>query len=114
LELDQPAYLFTAAVVKLWHTVDGLFMCVCRVRKVSGHHVTHLCILSWEFITTLDYEWSVIQGRRPYRWTIWVSIVNLGLMQPTAEPQTDVIPATGSLPDARGHTFGSDREHDWL
>ena len=20
----------------------------------------------------LDYEWSVIQGRRPYRWTIWV------------------------------------------
>ena len=21
---------------------------------------------------TLDYEWSVIRGRRPYRWTIWV------------------------------------------
>src|SRR5712675_35156 len=27
---------------------------------------------SWEFFTTLDYEWSVIQGSRPYRWTIWV------------------------------------------
>jgi len=39
-------------VVKLWHTIDGLFI--------------------WEFFTTLDYEWSIIQGRRPYRWTIWI------------------------------------------
>jgi hypothetical protein len=29
-------------------------------------------ISSWEFFTTLDYEWSIIRGRRPYRWTIWV------------------------------------------
>ncbi|KAH9970478.1 hypothetical protein BJV74DRAFT_990521 [Russula compacta] len=27
---------------------------------------------SWEFFTTLDYEWSVIRGHRPYRWTIWI------------------------------------------
>jgi len=26
----------------------------------------------WEFFTTLDYEWSVICGYRPYRWTIWI------------------------------------------
>ncbi|KAH9962351.1 hypothetical protein BC827DRAFT_1383519 [Russula dissimulans] len=26
----------------------------------------------WELITHLDYEWSVVQGHRPYRWTIWV------------------------------------------
>ena len=31
-------------------------------------------IFSWEFVTTLDYEWSVIRGHRPFRWTIWVSI----------------------------------------
>jgi len=29
-------------------------------------------IFSWEFFTTLDYEWSVIRRHRPYRWTIWV------------------------------------------
>jgi hypothetical protein len=29
-------------------------------------------ISSWEFVTTLGYEWSVIRGRRPYRWTIVV------------------------------------------
>jgi len=39
-------------LVKLWHTFCGLYI--------------------WEFITTLGYEWSVIRGRRPYRWTIWV------------------------------------------
>jgi hypothetical protein len=27
---------------------------------------------SWEFFTTLDFEWSIIRGRRPYRWTILV------------------------------------------
>ncbi|KAH9981975.1 hypothetical protein BJV74DRAFT_797688 [Russula compacta] len=28
--------------------------------------------LIWEFVTTLDYEWSVIRGHRPYRWSIWI------------------------------------------
>ncbi|KAH9974565.1 hypothetical protein BGW80DRAFT_1301245 [Lactifluus volemus] len=27
-------------------------------------------IFLWEFFTTLDLEWSVIRGNRPYRWTI--------------------------------------------
>jgi hypothetical protein len=40
------------ALVKFWHALDGLYI--------------------WEFVTTLDYEWSVIQKRRPYRWTIWL------------------------------------------
>ncbi|KAI0279383.1 hypothetical protein BGY98DRAFT_1096206 [Russula aff. rugulosa BPL654] len=26
----------------------------------------------WEFIITLDYEWRVIRGRLPCRWTTWV------------------------------------------
>ncbi|KAN0118812.1 hypothetical protein V8E52_004923 [Russula decolorans] len=42
----------SAALVHLHHVVDGLFI--------------------WEFFTTLDYEWDVIRGRRPYRWTIWI------------------------------------------
>jgi hypothetical protein len=28
--------------------------------------------LSWEFMTTLDYEWNIIQERIRFRWTIWV------------------------------------------
>ncbi|KAH9988694.1 hypothetical protein BJV77DRAFT_730093 [Russula vinacea] len=40
------------ATSKFWHVVNGLFI--------------------WEFLTTLDFEWSIIQGRRRYRWTIWI------------------------------------------
>ncbi|KAH9984722.1 hypothetical protein BJV77DRAFT_164879 [Russula vinacea] len=43
-------------VVKLWHLTDGVFI--------------------WEFLSNLDYEWDVIRGRRPYRWTIWVYSVS--------------------------------------
>jgi len=39
-------------LVKFWHVLSGLYI--------------------WEFVTTLDFEWSVIRGRRPYRWTIWI------------------------------------------
>jgi len=37
---------------------------------------------SWEFFTTLDYEWRVFRGRSPYRWTIWIYSVTrvAGLM----------------------------------
>ena len=37
-------------------------------------------ISRWEFVITLDYEWSVIQGHRPFRWTIWVRINVLFLL----------------------------------
>ncbi|KAH9985895.1 hypothetical protein BJV74DRAFT_886143 [Russula compacta] len=40
------------AVKGLWHTISGIYI--------------------WEFITALDYEWNIIRGRRPYRWTIWL------------------------------------------
>jgi len=38
--------------LKLWHATGGLYI--------------------WEFFTTLDYEWGVLRGRHPYRWTIWI------------------------------------------
>ena len=34
---------------------------------------------SWEFVTGLEYEWSVIRGHRPCLWTTWVcSLLLLG------------------------------------
>ena len=44
--------------------------------------LTNLCLTtinsalpsSWEVVTTLDFEWDAIRGRRPYRWTMWVRI----------------------------------------
>ncbi|KAH9954841.1 hypothetical protein BC827DRAFT_920836 [Russula dissimulans] len=44
--------VYTPAVVNFWHVISGLYI--------------------WEFFTTLELEWSVIRGRRKYRWTIWI------------------------------------------
>ncbi|KAH9985083.1 hypothetical protein BJV77DRAFT_139391 [Russula vinacea] len=53
-EFDNPAVSAQTlwGIVKLWHTINGLYL--------------------WEFFTTLDYEWRVIRGYLPYRWTIWI------------------------------------------
>ncbi|KAI9511309.1 hypothetical protein F5148DRAFT_355582 [Russula earlei] len=73
---NNPAVIAQDFFGKLFLTVNGLYI--------------------WEFFTTLDYEWSVIQQRRPYRWTIWlysltrlatlmavvVSLINLDVTSP--------------------------------
>ena len=44
---------------------------------LNSHNIFNnnpVLITSWEFVTTLDYEWSVIRRHRPFRWTIWVRI----------------------------------------
>ena len=38
------------------------------IYTIMTRHSTY----SWEFITTLYYEWSIIRGRRSHNWTIWV------------------------------------------
>ncbi|KAI9458814.1 hypothetical protein F5148DRAFT_314819 [Russula earlei] len=49
------------AAEKLWEVANGIYV--------------------WEFLTSLDYEWSVIRGRRPFRWTILVySFARLSLL----------------------------------
>lgn len=67
---------------------------------------------SWEFFINLDYEWSVIRGRRPYRWTIWVCndmryyLVSL----PKSDPGTDLHLLLAILPYACGSPVGNDLE----
>jgi len=67
----------TVVFVKLYHVVGGLYMCVYLVAplsdRLSNNTLRAWLDPSWEFVTTLDYEWNVIQGRRRYRHTIWVS-----------------------------------------
>ncbi|KAI0043858.1 hypothetical protein FA95DRAFT_336458 [Auriscalpium vulgare] len=43
------------AVIKLDHALGGLYL--------------------WEFVSTFDYEWSIITGKRSYSWTIYVYLV---------------------------------------
>ena len=41
-------------------------------------------VSSWEFVTTLEYEWSVIRRHRTFRWTIFVSVFLLNFCCPGA------------------------------
>jgi hypothetical protein len=47
-----------------------LFVCCLPFTGCSSDVIALL--VRWEFFTTMDFEWNVIRGRRPYRWTIWV------------------------------------------
>ncbi|KAI0000195.1 hypothetical protein BJV74DRAFT_147471 [Russula compacta] len=39
--------------------------------------IMHVCagIFIWEFLTTLDFEWEVYTGKRPWRWSFIVYVV---------------------------------------
>ena len=50
-----------------WYLPVGLLIPLSTCRS----HLTNPT-RSWEFFTNLDYEFGIIRGRRPYRWTIWV------------------------------------------
>jgi hypothetical protein len=67
----------------------------------------NLPLLSWEFFTTLDFEWSVIRGNRPYRWTIWVRADGVSLKFPQTLT-TDLSPSLDLLPDAHSYFDFSD------
>jgi hypothetical protein len=62
------------AVIKLGHTIAGVFMFVFFI----DHWKACVLILSWndtswEILITAGFELDVLRGKRPYRWTIWVS-----------------------------------------
>jgi hypothetical protein len=71
-----------------------------------------LSISSWEFVTTLDYEWNVFRGYRQYLWTIWVSSsrdsdASLLIRVAHEEPHTDhLLLDIGLFTDAPGHAYG--------
>ncbi|KAI0045909.1 hypothetical protein FA95DRAFT_81333 [Auriscalpium vulgare] len=49
------------AFIKFLHLIDGIYI--------------------WEYFMSLEYEWSVLTGKRPYRWTIWIySITRFGTL----------------------------------
>jgi len=54
IDFHDPAVVLlnSFALEKLNHAVNGLYI--------------------WEFFTSLYYEWRVIRGHQPYRWTIWI------------------------------------------
>jgi hypothetical protein len=63
----------TVVLDRVWSLLSGIYL---RVLTFSFLRITRseTFLSSWEFFTTLDYEWRVIRGRLPDRHAIWVSI----------------------------------------
>jgi hypothetical protein len=80
--------------------------------QVSGHSTTYITNLttSWEYLTTLEYEWSVIRGHRHYRWTIWVCINMRFTLVLIVTPETNLLNrrSTDLLPCTDGRPFFRD------
>jgi hypothetical protein len=52
------------------HFCGAVYVSLCMSR---GSHLTHFRD-RWEFLTTLDFEWQVYTGRRPWKWPYFVYI----------------------------------------
>lgn len=67
-------------LVKIVHVFSGIYLCVstCCILSVSLTTPCH----RWEFFTTLDFEWEVFTGKRPWRWSfvVYLAARLLGLM----------------------------------
>lgn len=46
--------------------------CECSLRRCA--HFRLIAWDRWEFVTTLDFEWEVYTGRRPWRWSFIVYV----------------------------------------
>jgi len=88
-----------------WYLSVGLFCCI-DLSRFRGPTPTY----SWEYFTTLDYEFDIIRGRRPHRWKTWVrnrrrhfltlSLLTLDLGLIHIDHWLDLLPFT------RGHPNG--------
>lgn len=75
-----PFYAFHLPAASLTFPCSGLHegsLCSGRSLHVSLLPNTSVSSLttwrSWEFLTSLWFEWQIITGKRSYRWSIWVS-----------------------------------------
>jgi len=88
------------------------FTCVSALPLVPhtliAYRIIRRFISSWEFVTTLDYEWSVFRRNRPFRWTICVSSnarFLLGFL-PGAECSTNLSPLVDLFHHAHSRSIG--------
>lgn len=85
LESDGP--ISQQVILKSFsHVLSGIYVYVCFFASTSRYYVCQFPASSWEFFMTLDYEFDIIRGRRPYRWTIWVRNGGPSLV-PTTHPR---------------------------
>ena len=108
LEVRSNSTYLPDEVNKFWSFVDGVYMWARLLLALCRFDMSYDSIFigapSWEFIVTLDYEWSVIRRRRPYRWTIWVCNHSLFILRNFSWQQSNLL--LDLLPNPFGHPCG--------
>jgi hypothetical protein len=95
------------------------FTCVSALPLVPfaliAYRIIRRFISSWEFFTTLDYEWSFFRRHRPFRWTIWVGSNARFLLgfHPGAERFTNLPPSVDLFHHAHSHLIGCSTFFSW-
>jgi hypothetical protein len=65
------------AFIKLSHVIAGVYMFVFLFNDRDARALISSCDNpSWETVITTGFELDVLRGKRPYRWTIWVSALH--------------------------------------
>jgi hypothetical protein len=71
-----PSFSLSDHLVKVVHLFSGVYMCA----SILVHSVLVVLLNSacrrWEFLTTLDFEWEVFTGRRPWKWSFAVYLTS--------------------------------------
>ena len=77
LSVDITPDSYLVAFLRLNHVITGIYMCV----HLSGNEHRLLILgynnVSWETVITTGFELDMLRRKRPYKWTIWVSSLQL-------------------------------------
>jgi hypothetical protein len=58
--------------MKIVHLFGGIYLCaIILLHSMRFAWLTAAC-QSWEVVTTLDFEWEIFTGKRPWRWSFVV------------------------------------------
>jgi len=71
-----PSFSPSDHLVKVVHLFSGVYLCA----SILTHSVFFVTLMAacrrWEFFTTLDFEWEVFTGRRPWKWSFAVYLTS--------------------------------------
>src|SRR5579863_5448394 len=70
ISLRPPGHL-----IKVIHLFNGVFLCASILLLIMHRAMLTATYHRWEFFTTLDFEWDVFTGRRPWKWSFAVYLI---------------------------------------
>lgn len=63
-------------LIKVIHLFSGVYLCASILMHSVFFHMLMTACRRWEFFTTLDFEWEVFTGRRPWKWSFTVYLTS--------------------------------------